>query len=83
MFLPALKGLFVFLSTFLADICWTKYTLAVAAKQAARAAWWSAGIMFLGAVVVVMYTENNAYVFYACTGAFAGTYWAVNREKKE
>lgn len=69
----------VFVSTTLADVAWTKYTLAVAEKRATRAAGWSAAIVLFGAFNIVTYVGDHWALIPAALGAFVGTLWAVRR----
>lgn len=73
--------LLVFASTLLADIAWTKYTLAVSEKCAAPAASWSALIILFGAFNIVTYVGNHWALIPAALGAYAGTWWAVRRAR--
>lgn len=76
-----LQGLLVFALSVAVDVFWTKYTLAVAAKQALRAAWWSAAIAGFGALTILSYMDDKRLLPFAVIGYFVGTYFAVKREK--
>lgn len=73
----------VFLAVALADVCWTKYFLEAANKNATKAAAWSAVIVLLGSYTTVEYVGNALLVIPAALGAFAGTYLTVLREKRK
>ena len=72
-----IKGLLVFLAMFLVDVFWAKYTAAIAEKNAIAAANWSAGIILLGALTVVAYTQNQTFLLYAMGGGWLGTYVTI------
>ncbi len=74
--------LLVFLSTLLADVAWTRYTLAVTERRALLAAIWSAAIVLFGAFNIVTYVHDSWAIVPAAIGAFAGTWWAVGHGKK-
>jgi hypothetical protein len=73
----------VFVATFLADLCWTKYAIAANERKALAAAWWSVAIIALGAFTLIVYVHNNWLLVPELIGAFCGTYWAVKTSKQE
>jgi hypothetical protein len=75
------KGALVFLAMFLVDVFWAKYTQAVAENKAIAAANWSAGIILLGALTVVAYTQNQTFLLYAMGGGWLGTYVTIRSKK--
>lgn len=72
----------VFIATLLCDFAWTKYNLWSAAKDAHRAAAWSAAIIVFGTINVISYTANHWLVLPALLGAYIGTYVAIWWEKR-
>lgn len=72
-------ALVVFMCTVIADIAWTRYTLAVTQRRPHVAAAWSAAIILIGAVTVIAYTDNPLYVLPAAAGAYVGTWLAVRK----
>jgi hypothetical protein len=75
------KFAIVMVCMFAVDACWTYYTLAVQDKKALQSGLWSVGIMLTGSLVTVSYIEDRTYIVAAAIGAFAGTYYTVNRNK--
>jgi hypothetical protein len=71
-----LKWLAVFAATVVYDWLWARYTLAVAAKQAAFASVYSAALFALGGFVIVEYTHDIWLLTAAVTGATLGTWLA-------
>lgn len=71
----------VFVLSVAVDFFWTKYTIAVASRQAMRAACWSAAIAGFGAISVISYIEDKRLLPAAVVGYFVGTLIAVKREK--
>ncbi len=76
-----LRFLAVFIAMAVIDFCWARYMAAVNRTIPVPAAFWSAGIVLLGAFVTVEYVRNPALVFAATAGAFVGTYVSVRRDK--
>jgi hypothetical protein len=74
--------LLVFASTLLADIAWTRYTLAVGARAAVTAGIWSTLIVLFGAFNITAYVTDSRAIIPAALGAFVGTWWAVWNDKK-
>lgn len=74
--------LLVFVSTLLADIAWTRYTLAVGARAAVKAGIWSTLIILFGAFNITTYVTDRRAIIPAALGAFIGTWWAVGRNTK-
>lgn len=72
-------GAAAFLAMIAVDICWAKYILAAGDRRAFHAACWSAAIVSGGAVVTLLYVASPWNMVPAALGAFAGTYWTVNR----
>lgn len=72
----------VFIITLLVDVAWTKYMLRAAEKQAVFAAHWSAAIVGLGGLNVLIYVSNHWALIPAACGAWVGTYWTIRRETK-
>lgn len=77
-----IEALVVFFSMVAVDYAWAKYMMEAAAKRPHRAALWSAVIVALGAITVLAYTHNPALLGVAVVGAYAGTFIAVWREKR-
>jgi hypothetical protein len=69
-----LKSIFVFICTFIIDVIYAKYYLALSEKNAMRASLWAGSLYFFTATVVVNYTENHWLIIPSVIGAFAGTY---------
>ncbi len=72
----------VFVITLLVDIAWTKYLLRAAEKRAHPASMWSAVIVGLGGLNVLVYTQNPWALIPAAAGAYIGTWWTIKREKR-
>lgn len=77
-----LQWIAVFVATLLADICWARYSMSVAAHSRTRASIWSALIVVCGSTAVVEYTTNHWLISAAICGAFTGT-WIAMRKAKE
>jgi hypothetical protein len=75
-----IKFLVVMLATFLVDMAWTYYTLAVTRGSAIAAGLWSAGIVLLSAGVVVSYVGDPWLIGAAALGVFLGTVFAIKRK---
>lgn len=73
------RAILVFGATLLADVAWANYTIGVADRRPFLASAWSAIIILLGAVTVLVYTKDPLMVFPAAAGAFAGTWIAVRK----
>lgn len=71
----------VFIATFIADVCWTKYFLEVGKHRELPAANWSAAIIAIGAFTVISYTINHWLTLAAIFGSWFGTWWTVRRER--
>ena len=71
----------VFISTATADFLWTIYITKVANKKKHAAATSSAGIVFVGAVAYLSYSEHWIYVIPAAIGAYVGTYLFMTYEE--
>ena len=76
-----LKFLGVMLSMFLVDICWAKYFLWVNKHHPLRAATWGSLILVFGAFTTINYVDDKTLLIAAVIGGFAGSYYAVNKEK--
>ena len=72
----------VFIATFLADMCWTKYSISATERKAFEAALWSVAIIALGAFTLIVYVHNNWLLIPELIGAFLGTYLAVKHSNK-
>jgi hypothetical protein len=73
----------VFMATFLADVCWTKYMIHVNKHNPLAAANWSTAIIFMGAFTVISYNTNHWLIIAAGLGSWAGTYLTVRRERNK
>ena len=69
----------VFLAVALSDGLWTAYIRAVTMARPLRAAWYSAGLVGMGAVVTVSVVADHRTVLPAMAGAFVGTYLVARR----
>ena len=70
----------VFVLTVIADVCWTRYTLAVNDRRKLRAASWSAGIVAIGSITTIEYVGSHWLALSAVAGAFVGTWIALYSE---
>lgn len=75
-------GLFVFVVAFLTDVVWAHYTMAAAAKKAARASFFATTIALTGLVGWDAYHRSYWYVVPFGLGCAVGTYLAVRREAR-
>lgn len=73
----------VFLAVALADVVWSLYFMAMAARQAFAAAAWSAGIIALSAFSTVQYVSDRRLVWAALAGAFVGTFLTLKFKKAD
>lgn len=73
--------LLVFCAMFLADVCWTRYFIEVAAKRAFIASMWSGAIVACGAYAVVNYVHDPLAVAAAVAGSVLGTYVTMKKSK--
>lgn len=71
----------VFLSVFLLDFVWAKYTYAMTEKRALGAGTYSAAIIVLSGTAAVGYVHNPWMLIPAALGAFVGTFVAVKVKK--
>lgn len=77
-----LLGALTFILTLLADVCWTQYNMRSAEKRAHPAAFWSALIVAVGGLNVLLYTTSHWLLIPAILGAYLGTWvtiWYENR----
>jgi hypothetical protein len=75
------QALIVFFATIAMDWVWAKYTIAISAKQALWAGWYSMWILGLGSIAVLSYTSNPWMLIPAVAGAYVGTVLAVCRAR--
>lgn len=75
----ALQAALVFFAVAFADVCWTRWSSAVAAGRRWSAAWWGVGIYVIGSVSVIEYTANHWLLVPAVLGSFVGTAVAVKK----
>ena len=79
--------LLVVLALTLADICWTKYFMETANKNANKAAIWSALIILCGSFATVSFVHDKRLILAAMIGAYLGTFvtikWHNNKDEKE
>lgn len=66
-----------FLSMFLTDIAWARYTKNASAGNHHRAALWSVAILVLGSVAITSYIHDPYMILPASIGAYFGTLFAV------
>jgi len=78
-----LKFIGVLVAMFLVDICWAKYFIHIGKHNAIKAASWGTMIMVLGSFTTINYVGDKTLLIAAWIGSFAGTYYAVSREKKK
>ena len=64
----------VFACAAILDALWASYTLAVTARRPANAANYAALLLVLGAVGVIVYTDDPWYLLPIAAGSWAGTY---------
>lgn len=67
----------VFVSLVAVDVCWTLYIAEVNARNAVKAATWSALIMLCGAFATISFVHDKRLLIAAILGAWVGTYIAV------
>lgn len=78
-----LKFILVMISVGLADMCWTKYLIHVAAKNAMKSAVWASLIMVCGMFSLISYMEDKRLIPAAFIGGFIGTYFTVKKSKQK
>ena len=77
-----IQFILVMISVCLADVCWTKYFVYVAKKEALKSAIWSALIVVCGIVSFISYMDDRRLTIAAVIGAFIGTYLTVKYSKE-
>lgn len=65
------------------DAIWAKYTIATARLQPLTSAVMGALIYVINAILVISYVSNPWNIIPVALGAFVGTYFVVNKHKKE
>ena len=70
-------ALAVFVSAFVLDFLYARYTYYIISNKAEMAATISFVWHMLSATVVVQYAENSAYILFLCLGGTMGTYLTV------
>jgi hypothetical protein len=78
-----IKFFTVMISMMLADVCWTKYFMKVADKNALHASFWGSIIILFGAVSTTSYVEDHTLILPAVLGAFIGTYITIKYKSKQ
>ena len=78
-----IKFFTVMISMMLADVCWTKYFMKVADKQALQAGFWGSIIILFGAISTTSYVDDHTLIIPAVIGAFLGTYITVKHKAKQ
>ena len=76
-------ALLVFVAYFVADALYARYTLSVSKLESVRAATTGALMYFLLAIGILNFTHNPLYLLPLVLGSWLGTFFAVEREKKE
>lgn len=71
---------FVFVAMLLADVLWTEWSKAIAAKRAVMSGWYAAGIVVCGAFSTTEYVHDPILILPAAAGAALGTWWSVRRD---
>ncbi len=79
---PLIAGA-VFASSFILDWLYTRYTYYLMQKRAEMAATLAFIWHLLGAVMVVQYADNAAYILFVCAGGALGTWVTVSRERRQ
>lgn len=79
---PLIAGA-VFASSFVLDWLYTRYTYYLMQKRAEMAATLAFIWHLLGAVMVVQYADNAAYILFVCAGGALGTWVTVRRERRQ
>jgi uncharacterized membrane protein len=75
-------ALAVFVSAFVLDFLYTRYTYYIISNKAEMAATISFVWHMLSATVVVQYAENSAYILFLCIGGTLGTYLTVWQRRR-
>jgi uncharacterized protein YqgC (DUF456 family) len=73
----------VILALTLADICWTKYFMETANKNATSAGVWSALIILCGSFATVSFVSDKRFITAAMIGAFLGTWATITWDKRK
>ena len=77
-----IKFFTVMISMMLADVCWTKYFMKVADKNALQAGFWGSIIILFGAISTTSYVDDHTLIIPAVLGAFIGTYITIKHKAK-
>jgi hypothetical protein len=80
---PVIKAVIAFAVTFVLDVLWARYTLAVKDGRRVQAGVISSLLYLLSAFLVIQYTEDHTMLAPAVLGAFAGTYFGVGKSAPE
>lgn len=72
-----LKFLMVMVAVAFADMCWAKYMMYAAEKNAFKAAMWGTLIMVGGMVSMISYIDDRRLIAAALIGGFCGTYFTI------
>ena len=75
-------ALAVFVSAFVLDFLYARYTYYIISNKAEMAATISFVWHMLSATVVVQYAENSAYILFLCLGGTLGTYLTVWQRRR-
>jgi len=73
-----IQWLGVFFAYVILDIVWAKYTLAIARNNKVPAAFWSAIVPVLSALVVIQYVTNPWLLIPMALGGAVGTWIAMS-----
>lgn len=77
-----MQFLLVMVVVCLADVCWTKFIIESANKEAMKSAVWSSLIILCGAFSTLSFVDDKRFVLAGMIGAFIGTYVTVRWSKK-
>ena len=78
----SIQSFVVMVSIALADVCWTKYFIETANKNAFKAGTWSALICICSVFAITGYIDNPWLIPSVVIGAFFGTYLTIKWENR-
>jgi hypothetical protein len=77
-----LKFVLLTVLTVLASVCWALYFRFSHERKPYKAAFADCGIIMIGAINVVSYTEDHRLLGAILLGSFLGTVWAVKKKEE-